>query len=214
MDGVIVDSMPYHFIAWYEALRPFGVRVSCFEIYAKEGERWDKSLKDLLRRAHRKPSKALLQQIFRRRQKIFRTYFKRFIFKGAIEFVRCLKSKGYRLGLVSGTPLAEIKKILPKNLFALFEVVVSGDQVKKGKPHPEPYLKAASLLGLRPRECLVIENAPFGIESAKKAGMFCVALATSLPKDYLNKADITVDTLQEITGLIEKSCPLSKIKKT
>ena len=48
MDGVIVDSMPYHFIAWYEALRPWGVRVSCFEVYAQEGERWETTLKGLL----------------------------------------------------------------------------------------------------------------------------------------------------------------------
>ena len=43
MDGVIVDSMPYHFLAWHEALRPFGIRVGCVEVFAREGERWDKS---------------------------------------------------------------------------------------------------------------------------------------------------------------------------
>jgi beta-phosphoglucomutase len=181
--------------------------VSCFEIYAKEGERWDISLNDLLRRSELKPTKAMINRIFRERQKIFRRYFKCFIFQGAWEYVRCLKAKGYSLGLVSGTPLPEIKKILPKSLFSLFDVIVSGDQVKKGKPHPEPYLKAARDLKVRPNECIVIENAPFGIESAKKAGMYCIALATSLPQAYLKKADMTVNALHEITGLIEKSCP-------
>ena len=78
--------------------------------------------------------------------------------------------------------------------------------VKKGKPHPEPYLKAAEALSLKPAQCLVVENAPFGIESAKRAGMFCVAVATSLPKEYLKGADTVVDELSQITGIIEKSC--------
>jgi beta-phosphoglucomutase-like phosphatase (HAD superfamily) len=67
-------------------------------------------------------------------------------------------------------------------------------------------LKAARILGLEPRQCLVVENAPFGIESAKKAGMFCVAITTSLPKEHLKKADIIVDRLEDITGIIDKSC--------
>jgi beta-phosphoglucomutase len=80
--------------------------------------------------------------------------------------------------------------------------------VKRGKPHPEPYIKCAKLLGLKPSECVVIENAPFGIESAKKAGMFCIALTTSLPKAYLRKADIIADNLIDIAGIIEGTCKL------
>jgi len=207
MDGVIVDSMPYHFLAWYEALRPHGVRVSCFDVYAKEGERWEKSLKDFLRHAKIKPTPKLLNQIFLSRQKIFRKYFKRFIFKGAEEFLLCLKKK-YLLGLVTGTPAQGIEKILPKKVKNLFDCIVAGDRVKKGKPHPEPYLTAARNLGLAPRECIVVENAPYGIESAKRAGMFCVAVTTSLPKEYLKKADVVVSNLEEITGIIDKSCKI------
>ena len=64
MDGVIVDSMPYHFIAWYEALRPFGVRVSCFDVFSREGERWDKTLIELLKASGIKPSKMILNKIW------------------------------------------------------------------------------------------------------------------------------------------------------
>ncbi len=206
MDGVIVDSMPYHFIAWYEALRPFGVRVSCFDVYSKEGERWDKTLKDLLMQAKIKPSKKILSAIFLSRQKIFKKYFKRFIFKGVDIFLNCLKKPGYQLGLVTGTPTGEIKNILPRKIKNLFDCIVAGDQVKNGKPHPEPYLKAARALGLRPAECLVVENAPLGIEAAKKAGMFCIAVTTSLPKEYLKKADIVVSRLENIANIIDQSC--------
>jgi len=199
MDGVIVDSMPYHFIAWYEALRPYGIRVSCFDVFAKEGERWEKSLKDFLKRAAIAPTPKILKTIFIQRQKIFRRYFKCFIFKGAAAFLRCLKNRGYSLGLVTGTPMVELNRILPINIKGLFDVIVAGDSVKKGKPHPEPYLKAAAALGFGPRQCLVVENAPFGIESAKRAGMSCVAVTTSLPKEYLKQADVIVDRLEDIT---------------
>ncbi len=208
MDGVIVDSMPYHFLAWYEALRPWGVRVSCFDVYSKEGERWDKTLKDLLTKNGIKPSKLLLNKIFLSRQKIFKHYFKQFMFKDAKEFLLCLKNKGYLLGLVTGTPDNEINKILPKPMKQLFDAIIAGNDVKNGKPHPEPYLKAAKALAVRPQECLVVENAPYGIQSAKRAGMFCIAVTTSLPEEYLNQADLTVSKLSRIMGIIEKSCRL------
>ena len=210
MDGVIVDSMPYHFMAWYETMRPLGVRVSCFEVYSKEGERWEKSLKYFLRRAGITPNRKMMDKIFVRRQKVFKRDFKRFIFKGAKEFLVCLKSRGYLLGLVTGTPVEGVKEVLPKNILNLFDCVVGGDSVKKGKPHPEPYLKAARLLKVGPSECVVVENAPFGIESAKRAKMFCVAITTGLPRQYLKKADMVVDKLEEITGVIEGSCRLNK----
>jgi len=212
MDGVIVDSMPYHFLAWYEALMPYGVRVNCFDIYSKEGERWDKSLSDLLKKRGITPTRRLLLKIFTERQKIFRRYFKRSIFPGTKEFLECLKTRGYLLGLVSGTPIDEISHILPFSIKALFNTIIGGDNVRKGKPHPEPYLKAASSLGLLPEECVVIENAPNGIISAKRAGMYCVAVSTSLPKEYLKEADAIADSLEDISGIIDKTCSLGGVR--
>jgi beta-phosphoglucomutase len=198
MDGVIVDSMPYHFLAWYEALRPFGVRVNCFDVYVKEGERWDRSLRDFFSKAGIPPTKKLLSKVFEARQKIFKKYFKRFIFKGVRELLGCLKKRGYQLALVTGTPDYEIKRILPAKLYNHFDAIVAGNMVKKGKPHPEPYLKAAKLLKVKPDFCAVIENAPYGILSAKRAGMYCVAVSTSLPKEFLSKADAIVSDIREI----------------
>jgi len=202
MDGVIVDSMPYHFIAWYEALRPWGIRVSCFDVYAQEGERWQTSVKGLLKRHKIKPSPKLLKEIFTLRQRIFKHYFKRFIFQGAYELLADLKKEGFLLGLVSGSPQEEINRILPPVLLKLFTTVVAGNQVKRGKPHPEPYLKAARLLKVDPGSCLVVENAPFGITSAKQAKMACIAVSTSLPEQYLAAADRVVESLSQIPALI------------
>ncbi|MCX5695667.1 MAG: HAD family phosphatase [Candidatus Omnitrophica bacterium] len=203
MDGVIIDSMPYHFLAWYEALRPYGVRVSCFDVYSKEGEKWNDTLKDLFIQSGIKPVPKLLREVFIKRQKIFKKLFKRFVFSGVEKLLASLKGQGYALGLVTGTPKNEVNSILPLKVISLFKVIVAGDQVKKGKPDPEPYLRAAGLFGLSPSSCLVIENAPLGIESAKRAGMSCVAITTSLPKEYLKKADLIINKLQEIPSLIK-----------
>jgi beta-phosphoglucomutase len=202
MDGVIVDSMPYHFLAWYEALRPLGVRVSCFDVFLREGERWEKSLCDFLKRAGIKPTSSLLKKIFTYRQKIFRSYFKRVLFRGVEDFLIYLKEEGYLLGLVTGTPKMEIEDILPGRIQKLFHSLVAGDQVRLGKPSPQPYLKALKLLGLSSRECVVVENAPLGIKSAKRAGLSCIALTSSLPPEYLTAADIVVDKLEDIIPII------------
>ncbi|MDD5730691.1 MAG: HAD family phosphatase [Candidatus Omnitrophica bacterium] len=204
MDGVIVDSMPYHFIAWYEALRPFGVRVSCFDVYSREGERWEKTLTELLKKAGITPGRKLLRKIFLRRQRIFKSYYKRFLFNGAKETLIFLKRKGFLLGLVTGTPAKEVISILPKEIRLLFDSIIAGDSVKNGKPHPEPYFKAAASLNVKPSQCAVIENAPYGIKSASKAGMFCIGLTTSLPKEYLKGADIVAESLLGIKTIVDK----------
>lgn len=202
MDGVIVDSMPYHFISWYEALRPFGVRVSCIDVYAREGAKWDKALKFFLSKSDIIPSKEILEKIYSDHKKIFKKVFKRYFIQDSFELIKKIKQKGFKLALVTGTNAKRVKKILPKNIYSVFDKIITGDDVKMGKPHPEPYLKAAKALKTKPKECVVIENAPYGIESAKKAGMFCVAVTTSLPKEYLAAADLVIDKLQQVSSLI------------
>jgi beta-phosphoglucomutase len=212
MDGVIVDSMPYHYIAWYEALRPYGIRATAFDAYIREGEKWQKTLKELFAREGLKYKDSIGTRIFAERAKIFKKYFRRNIFFGADEFLSCIKAKGYLLALVSGTPEKEITKILPKAIRDKFDVIVAGDHLKVGKPHPAPYLKAAKMLKVPPKKCAVVENAPNGIISAKAAGMFCFAVTTSLPKEYLKKADVIVNRLEEITGYVDSGCGIQSLR--
>jgi len=202
MDGVIVDSMPYHFLAWYEALRAFDAAVTSFDVYEHEGEPWQTTLPKFLDKNHKTYDERLVRKIFAYRQKIFKRIFKRYIFHGAEQVLLDLHKRGMKLALVSGTPCCDIKKILPKHLYRLFDAVVGGDAVKRGKPHPEPYLTAAKLLGLSPQQCVVVENAPLGIRSAKAAKMFCIAITTSLPKPYLKKADLIVERITDLEGII------------
>jgi beta-phosphoglucomutase len=202
MDGVIVDSMPYHFIAWYETLRPLGIQVSCYDIYQREGEKWEISLADFLAASGVRLTDAQQKALFHTRQKIFKKYFKRYIFTGAEQAIATLAASGYPVGLVTATTKNEVLRILPTRIRKHFSVIVTGDMVARGKPHPDPYLKAAAQFGVRPKDCVVVENAPYGIRSAKKAGMYCVAVATSLPRAYLRQADRVINRIEELTSLM------------
>ncbi|MDD5423241.1 MAG: HAD family phosphatase, partial [Candidatus Omnitrophica bacterium] len=174
------------------------VRVNCFDVYEKEGEKWEKSLRFFMKRAGVGPTRRLLRDIFKVRQRVFKKYFRRYIFKDVEKILAALKKKGCLIGLVTGSSDTHVKKILPPAIRNMFDCIVAGNHVRRGKPSPEPYLKAARMLKVAPEECVVVENAPYGVESAKRAGMYCVAVSTSLPAAYLKRADLVVGELADI----------------
>jgi sugar-phosphatase len=78
------------------------------------------------------------------------------------------------------------------------EIMVTADDVKNGKPDPEPYLKGAELLRVKPAECVVVEDAPAGIQAARAAGMKVVSLPSTYPQEELYEADTIVSGLSNI----------------
>ena len=119
--------------------------------------------------------------------------------KGLIELLNKISGK-VKIGLVTSALRLEVLRIMDLfNLGNYFEAVITGEDVEKGKPHPEPYLNAAKALGVRPDECIVIEDSPVGIWSAKNAGMYCVAIRTKVfNASELYRADKMVNSLNEI----------------
>ena len=198
MDGIIVDTMPYHFISWFEVLKHYGVRVSPMTVFEMEGAKWAAVIELAYRQSGKKLYAGAADKIRFEREKIFKKYFSRYIFNGMPKLLKLLKRQGVLIGIVSGSSLKEAKRFLPKNLYGLFDVIVPGDMIKRSKPYPDPYLAASKKLGVTPKECLVIENAPYGIESAKAANMNCIAVATSLAKDKLSQADRVFNTHKEL----------------
>ena len=93
-------------------------------------------------------------------------------------------------------------KALPIYLQRLFQVIITGDDVKIGKPDPEPFLRALDTLGIVADEAVVVENAPCGIQSAKAAGITCLAIETSLPRSYLQDADYVFSSIKELSEKI------------
>lgn len=190
MDGVITNTMPDHYLAWKKALLDVGVVITKREIYLREGQPGNITVREIFQEKGCCLSESQAVDILARKEKYFKKIVKRRFIPGSRDFLRFLKKNGFILALVTGTAGHEVERILPNSLLKLFSVVVTGCQVKKGKPDPEPYLKAMKKLKIKPSEAVVIENAPFGILSAKRAGLKCLALETSLSKSYLKKADL------------------------
>jgi mannitol-1-/sugar-/sorbitol-6-phosphatase len=118
------------------------------------------------------------------------------VMPGAAELVRAIPD-GRWCVVTSGTRhLAKARLELAG--IPVPNVMVTADDVVDGKPHPEPYLKGAKLLGVNPTECLVIEDAPAGIQSAHAGGMKVIALASTYPASALSEADAVVQKLDQI----------------
>lgn len=198
MDGVLVDSMPYHFISWFEALNQYGIRVTPFDIYQKEGEKCDTCIKYFFKREGLPLKASLIDKILKLRDNLFRKYFKLLLFKEVTAVIEKLKKQNILLAIVTGSTRNKVVSILPKKLIKSFDVIIAADSLTRGKPYPDPYLMAAEKLKLKPSQCLVIENAPYGITAAKAAKMYCIAVTTSLPKQYLKKADRIYNKLSDI----------------
>lgn len=198
LDGVIVDTMPFHARAWQETFKKFGIKVSKKDIYLREGEKWDKTFFDILKKHKIKITDEIKREVFRHRENVFKNILKIRIFKDAPPLIRALKKRGLKLALVTGTPRKEVIRILPRRLYTLFDVVIPSDEVRRGKPHPEPFLKALKALKTSPKETIVIENSPNGIIAAKKANMKVIAIETSLSRRYLKEADFILKSLGQI----------------
>lgn len=115
---------------------------------------------------------------------------------GALDLVQSLP-EGHWGVVTSGTRLLATERL---HLFGIPipKVMVTADDVTHGKPHPEPYLKGAELLGMNPAECLVIEDAPAGIQSAHAAGMKVIGLTSTYAASALAAADLVIPKLEKI----------------
>jgi beta-phosphoglucomutase len=189
MDGVIVDGMPYHIKSWKDALSTIDMFVSDLDIYLMEGMTGRETMEIFVKKSDISISDETADKIIKLKRKIFNDIFTVTLIKGIKSLLLELRDRQYNLALVTGTRLEVVKKVLQVGLENIFEVIVTGEMVNKGKPNPEPYLKAVDELNATKENCIVIENAPAGITSAKSAGLTCFAVQTSLSEEYLQDAD-------------------------
>ncbi|MFB3918894.1 MAG: HAD family hydrolase [Candidatus Velamenicoccus archaeovorus] len=198
MDGVITDTMPYHFRAWRRIYAAQGFKVSREEIYRREGQPGYRTIKEILGERGIPFDEAKARRILSEKERLFKKIVHKRFIRGVKDFLRHLHHRGVAAALVTGTARHEAEEILPKNFLKRFAVSVTGDEVRHGKPHPEPYLRALKKLNIRPQDAIVIENAPFGIRSAKKARLACIALETSLSRAYLKDADFIFSSYRDL----------------
>jgi len=195
MDGVLVDSAPYHYRAWREALAAEGVDLDEASFRRTFGQRNDAIIAALLGPAV--PPERVLAIGAAKEQRYRALVAQEGIapLPGTMSWLRQLHEGGIPQAVVSSAPLANITTVLAViGAIDLFQALVCGDDVARGKPDPESFLLAAQRLGMPPARCLVVEDAPAGVEAAHRAGMLCLALTTSHPREEL-QADLVLDSL-------------------
>jgi beta-phosphoglucomutase family hydrolase len=196
LDGVLVDSAPYHGRAWGELMASQGRELSDAEFRRTFGWRNDAILSYLLGDL----SPEDVTRLAARKEELFREAARGNIvaLPGALALLRLLRERGLELALVSSTPRANIDLVLSSlGLETAFDVVIGEEDVKHGKPDPEGFLLAAERLAVAPGECVVIEDAPAGVEAAKRGGMRCVGVSRDRPRDALALADLVVESLED-----------------
>lgn len=127
--------------------------------------------------------------------------------EGARELMTALKENGIKIALATASPYELFVPCLKRlNVYSLFDLFVSTDDVSRGKDDPEIYLEAARKLGFAPEECVVVEDSHIGIASAKTAGFFTVGVFDKASEKYAGfvkeNSDIYVNSLSELTQLL------------
>lgn len=203
MDGVVTDTMPYHYRAWKKVFNRAAISVSRFDVYIREGQQGINTVQEIFKERNKDIEDKEAKDLLIEKERLFKRIVRRRFIPGALTLVRYACRKGFKLALVTGTSRGEVKKILPPDIYKLFNVIIAGDDCQRGKPHPEPYLSAIRRLRVDSSCALVIENAPSGIEAAKKAGLCCLALTTSLGRKYLKQADVIFNSIADLRRKVD-----------
>lgn len=206
MDGVITDTMPLHYESWKRAFEAYGVDVDKMDVYLREGMTTWEMGRDIARAKGKSLTEEDIKELVKEKSRIFDDLVIREAkaYDGVEEMLRMLRNNGVKVALVTGSRKSSVIPLLKKiGLAGAFEVIVSGDDVEKGKPDPEPYKVAMKKLNEPALNCVVIENAPLGIRSARaaKAG-FVIAVTTTLDESYLKEADDIASSIANLEQCI------------
>lgn len=195
-DGVVARTLEDNCRAWQFAMARYGVRLNKSEYFALEGYGPFQIAKTFCRN-HKIPLKCH-GEIAKMKEGYYKKHNKLAFYAGVNRLIKSLKMKKILIGLVTGCGRERLTKNVSKQFLEKFNVIITPEMTEKSKPFPEPYLKAAQKLRVKPKDCVVVENAPLGIRSAKRAGMHCIAVCSTLNKRQLNEADLIVKEFNEL----------------
>jgi beta-phosphoglucomutase len=189
LDGVIVDTAKYHFMAWKELASDLG-----FEFTEEHNERLKgvsrlASLDILLEIGGKNVSQEEKERMAKLKNERYVSLIKKMtpseILPGVIHFLNEIKDAGIKTAIGSASKNAPL--IIERlKLEAYFDAIIDGNKVSNAKPDPEVFLKGAEALGVQPSECVVFEDAAAGVEAALNGNMKCIGIGE---KEVLGKAD-------------------------
>lgn len=181
MDGVLFDSMKNHAEAWVRAMKENGLTMSREDVYMNEGRTGAGTI-DIFAKEQwgREATDEEKEHIYKVKSEIFNTLPHVEQISGSAELLQYVKTLGMQRVIVTGSGQKSLLERLENNFPGIFtpQLMVTAFDVKHGKPHPEPYLMGLEKAGVEAKDAIVVENAPLGINSAKAAGIFTVAINT------------------------------------
>jgi beta-phosphoglucomutase family hydrolase len=198
LDGVIADTGRYHCRAWQEIFTPMGIDFTEEHFTKHFGQRNDTIIRDTV---GIDISQEELDDIADRKEKAYRRLVAENIqaLSGAIDLLKALEKDSIPSAIASSAPPENVDVIIKGlGITKLFQAIACGREVTEGKPSPQIFLKAAEKLGVKPIDCVVIEDAVAGVAGAKRAGMKCVAVTNSHAGDRLKEADLVVSSLEDV----------------
>ena len=190
MDGVLYDSMKHHADTWVAAFQKYNIDFPAKEAYANEGRTGDGTIRKAIREIEkREATPEEIEGIYRAKTNFMADVPTAEIISGMPQLIEDIRKLGMKIIIVTGSRQPTLLDRLKRDFGVESGEVVSGNDVIHGKPHPEPYLMALEKSDSKPHEAIVIENAPLGIESAVKAGIYTIAINTGpLEKEVLTNA--------------------------
>ena len=186
MDGVLYDSMGAHADAWNNAFRFYGIDFPHEKVYENEGRTAQSTINLVYRQNEERDATATeINQIYSKKTELIEFLPDVVPFKGAKRIMEYLNKLGIAIWVVTGSSQEKFLDALLSDFggYVSADRIISANDVKHGKPNPEPYLLALKKSGFNSNEVIVIENAPLGILSAKAAGIFTVAINTGILND-------------------------------
>lgn len=185
MDGVIIDNISYHIEALKQFLRQFGKEVTNEEFQNHYNGR---TIQEVILGLKPEANHEEVMKLAEEKEKIYRDLYRADLAAtpGLMEFLPLAKKAGLKMAVATSAITANADFTLDGlAIRSYFDAVIDSTMVIKGKPDPQIYLKAAEELNISPQDCVVLEDALAGIQSAKSAGMDVIGLYTSLKKEEL-----------------------------
>jgi len=177
LDGTLVDSEEYHWLAWRDTMAAEGFTLRYDQFLATFGQRNDSILPKWL---GPDTSAERMRQVGDEKEELYRRLVRErglSALPGAQDWVERLHREGWKQAVASSAPRANIEVVLEViGMSDDFEALVSAEDVTAGKPDPQVFLTAASRLGAPPNRCVVVEDAIPGVEAARRAGMRCIGV--------------------------------------
>jgi beta-phosphoglucomutase len=209
-DGVIADTEPLHFKAYNQVLGRYGMEISKQVYYSEYLGYTDNDCFEIIKKANPdKLGKTTVKSLVGQKSGAYLEIIKdqSCIIDYVADFLRLLTVNNLATAICSGGLRNEIETVLLQaRLNDFFEVIVSADEVKKGKPDPQGFNIALQMLisrhpakTIKAADCVVIEDSHWGLEAAEAAGMHTVAVTNSYKKDELSMADLVVSNLGQLT---------------